>query len=132
MRKQVRGNDLILQAVAGTYVVTMGWDVGAPRQAGLLGFAIQRVDHTENETFFMRGMKSFPNTSPQLPPGGTASSHDQPFQSFQWADYSAKPNHSYTYTLIPMYGRPGALTDGPSLSVDVKTESELDGTHSIR
>lgn len=27
MRKQVRGNGLVLQAVAGTYVVTMGWDI---------------------------------------------------------------------------------------------------------
>ena len=69
MRKQVRGNGLILQAVAGTYVVTMGWDIAAPRQAGLLGFAIQRVDHTENETYFMRGMKSFPNTSPPIAAG---------------------------------------------------------------
>src|ERR1700726_4262692 len=79
--------------VAGTYVVTLGWDIEQQLKAGLLGFAIQRVDHTENETHFMRGMKSFPNTTPQLPPGGTASSHDQPFQSFQWADYAAKPDH---------------------------------------
>jgi phosphatidylserine/phosphatidylglycerophosphate/cardiolipin synthase-like enzyme len=132
MRQQVRGNGLILQAVAGTYVVTLGWDIEPESlKAGLLGFAVQRVDHTENETHFMRGMKSFPNTTPQVPPGGTASSHDQPIQSFQWADYAAKPDHSYTYTLIPMHGQPGALTDGPQLSVDIKTESELDGTHSI-
>ena len=130
MRNQVRKNGLVFNAVAGTYVVTMGWDIEqANLKTGLLGFALQRVDHTENETFFMKGMKSFPTA--QLPPGGTASSHDQPFQSFQWADYAAKPDHSYTYTLIPMYGRPGALTDGPSLSVDVRTESEWDGTHSI-
>jgi hypothetical protein len=130
MRNQVRKNGLVLNAVAGTYVVTMGWDIEQPNlKTGLLGFALQRADHTENETFFMKGMKSFPTA--QLPPGGTASSHDQPFQSFQWADYAAKPDHSYTYTLIPMYGRPGALTDGPSLSVDVTTESEWDGTHSI-
>ena len=70
----------------------------------------------------MRGMKTFPDTSPKLPAGGTASSHDQPFQSFQWADYAAKPEHSYTYIIIPMYGSPAALTDGPSLAVDVTTE----------
>ena len=132
MRKQVKGNGLILQAVAGTYVVTLGWDISQESvKAGLLGFAIQRVDHTENETYFMRGMKTFPDTSPKLPPGGNASSHDQPFQSFQWADYAAKPEHSYTYIIIPMHGAPGALTDGPSLSVDVTTEPEWDGTHSV-
>jgi hypothetical protein len=68
MRKQVRGNGLILQAVAGTYVVTLGWDIEQQLKAGLLGFAIQRVDHTENETHFMRGMKSFPNTRPSCRP----------------------------------------------------------------
>src|SRR5271165_1001163 len=117
VRKQTRENGLVFQAVAGTYVVTMGWDIedGALKD-GLLGFAIQRVDHTENETIFLRGMKSFPGTSPQLPLGGTASSHEQPFQSFQWADYAAKPNHSYTYTLIPMYGHIQCLFRGGALS----------------
>ena len=132
MRKQVQGNGLVVHAVAGTYVVVLGWDIQTDSaKAGLLGIALQRADHTENETHFMRGMKSFPNTSPQLPLGGTASSHEQPFQSFQWADYAAKPDHSYTYTIIPMYGSPGNLTDGPSIAVDVKTESELDATHSV-
>jgi phosphatidylserine/phosphatidylglycerophosphate/cardiolipin synthase-like enzyme len=132
MRKNVNGNGLVLQAIAGTYVVLLGWDIQDPaKKDGLLGFAIQRNDKTESETYFLRGMKTFPDTSPKLPPGGTASSHEQPFQSFQWADYSAKPGHSYTYTVIPMYGRPGALQDGGALAVDVDTEPELDGTHSV-
>jgi phosphatidylserine/phosphatidylglycerophosphate/cardiolipin synthase-like enzyme len=132
VRKKVSGNGLVLQAVAGTYVVTLGWDItDSSKKTRCLGFAIQRIDRTENEAYFMRGMKTFPNAAPKLPVGGTASSHDQPFQSFQWADYSAKPSHSYTYTIIPMYGSPGALTDGESLAVDVNTESEWDGTHSV-
>lgn len=130
MRQQQRANGLILQAVAGTYVVTLGWDITKESlKQGLLGFAIQREDKTEGETIFMRGMKTFPGNT--LPPGGNASSHDQPFQSFQWADYAAKPEHDYTYTVIPMYGRPGALTDGQPIAVTVRTESEWDGTHSV-
>jgi hypothetical protein len=78
----------------------------------------------------MRGMKTFPS-SPPLPAGGTASSHEQPFQTFQWADYAAKPGHDYTYTIVPMYGQPGDLKDGPPVSIDVTTESEWDGTHSV-
>jgi phosphatidylserine/phosphatidylglycerophosphate/cardiolipin synthase-like enzyme len=132
MRNKVNGNGLVLQAIAGTYVVMLGWDIkDNSKKTGLLGFAIQRIDHTENETYFMRGMKTFPDATPKLPVGGTASSHDQPFQSFQWADYAAKPGHSYTYTIIPMYGSPGALTDGGALAVDISTESEWDGTHSV-
>jgi phosphatidylserine/phosphatidylglycerophosphate/cardiolipin synthase-like enzyme len=112
-------------AVAGTYVVLLGWDladVGLKR--GLLGFAIRREDKTEGETYWLRGMKTFPETHPPLTPGGDASSHDQPYQSFQWADYSAKPNHRYVYTIIAMQGAPGALRDGPSLALDVTTETE--------
>jgi phosphatidylserine/phosphatidylglycerophosphate/cardiolipin synthase-like enzyme len=132
MRKQIRSNGLVFQVIAGTYVVTMGWDIeDSALKDGLLGFAIQRVDHTENETIYLRGMKAFPGPGPKLPLGGTASSHEQPFQSFQWADYAAKPEHSYTYTLTPMYGRPGALKDGQSVSIDIETESEWDGTHSV-
>ena len=70
MRRKVQGNGLVLQAVAGTYVVTLGWDITQESvKTGLLGFAIQRADHTENETHFMRGMKTFSNTSPALPLG---------------------------------------------------------------
>jgi hypothetical protein len=131
MRNQVRKNGLVLNAVAGTYVVTFGWDIlDAGVKNGLLGFAIQRIDRTENETYYMRGMKTFPS-SPPLPAGGTASSHEQPFQTFQWAGYAAKPGHDYTYTIVPMYGQPGDLKDGPSVSVDVTTESEWDGIHSV-
>lgn len=131
MRAQVQKNGFVLNAVAGTYVVTFGWDIlDAGAKNGLLGFAIQRVDRTENETYWMRGMKTFPS-SPPLPLGGTASTHEQPLQTFQWADYAAKPGHEYTYTLVPMYGQPGKLKDGPSIEVDVKTEAEWDGTHSI-
>lgn len=131
MRAQVQKNGFVLNAVAGTYVVTFGWDIlDAGAKNGLLGFAIQRVDRTENETYWMRGMKTFPS-SPPLPLGGTASTHEQPLQTFQWADYAAKPGHEYTYTLVPMYGQPGKLNDGPSIEVDVKTEAEWDGTHSI-
>lgn len=111
-------------AVAGTYVVLLGWDLAdAGLKRGLLGFAIRREDKTEGETYWLRGMKAFPGTQ-KLAPGGDVSSHDQPFQSFQWADYSAKPNHHYTYTIIAMQGAPGALRDGPSLTLDVTTEAE--------
>jgi phosphatidylserine/phosphatidylglycerophosphate/cardiolipin synthase-like enzyme len=123
-------------AVAGTYVVLLGWDlVDLSLKRGLLGFAIKREDKTEGETYWLRGMKTFPDMQPPLPPGGDASSHDQPYQSFQWADYSAKPNHHYVYTIIAMQGRPGALKDGPRLALDVKAEAEwsddLQEPHSV-
>lgn len=52
------------------------------------------------------------------------SSHDHPFQSFQWADYTAKPKHDCHYTVIPLYGTQKNLKDGDAVSVKVTTESE--------
>ncbi|MCB8879732.1 hypothetical protein ACELLULO517_05765 [Acidisoma cellulosilytica] len=130
MRQQVKAQGLVLQAVAGTHVVLLGWDITDQTvAAGLLGFAIQRVDHAKSETYWMSGMKSFPATP--LPLGGTASSHEQPIQSFQWADYSAQPGCQYTYRLVAMSGQPGALTDGAEVAVDITTEAAWAGTHSI-
>ena len=41
MRKKVQGSGLALQAVTGTYVVTLGWDITQESvKTGLLGFAI--------------------------------------------------------------------------------------------
>ena len=131
IREKARGGGLVVQATAGTRVVILGWDIDDSLKADLLGFAIQRVDHTENETYWLRGMKTFPNTNPPLPLGGNASSREQPFQTFQWGDYSAKPDHQYTYTITAMSGQPGALVAGASLSVDIATEAEDGGIHSI-
>jgi hypothetical protein len=124
VRAKQSKNGLVGQAIAGTYVVLLGWDLSREElKKGLLGFAIRRADKTENESYWLRGTKTFPDAAP-LPPGGDASSHDQPYQSFQWADYSAKPDHEYSYQIIAMYGEPGALKDGPSIVLDVKTEAE--------
>lgn len=130
MRQQASSNGLVLQAIAGTHVILLGWDIADRTiEARLLGFAIQRVDHTENEIYWMSVMKSFPSTP--LPVVGIASSHEQPIQSFQWADYSAKPAHQYTYRLVAMSGQPGALAEGAVIAVDINTEKEWDETHSI-
>jgi len=132
MRNKKTGNGLAIKAIAGTHVVLLGWDVtDDDLKNGLLGFAIQRTDLTESETYWLRGMKTFPNTSPPLPVGGTASSHEQPFQTFQWGDYSAKPDHSYRYTLTPMYGKPGALADGNPITIEIATEKEWGDDHSV-
>jgi phosphatidylserine/phosphatidylglycerophosphate/cardiolipin synthase-like enzyme len=116
-------------AIAGTHVVTLAFDLSSARRRGCLGFAIRRQDRSEDETYWMRGMKSFPGVN--LGPGGEASSREQPFQTFQWADYSAKPGHRYVYTVVPLYGKPGALRKGPEVEAAVETEVEIGMPHSV-
>jgi phosphatidylserine/phosphatidylglycerophosphate/cardiolipin synthase-like enzyme len=131
MRSKVVNSGITVNAIAGTHVVLLGLDLSDSARAGCLGFAIQREDNTEQERAWLRGMKTFQETDPGLGPGGTASSREHPFQTFQWADYSAKPNHDYTYTVIPLYGTPTNLTPGQAVPVRLTTESETGATHSV-
>jgi phosphatidylserine/phosphatidylglycerophosphate/cardiolipin synthase-like enzyme len=122
MRKR-EGTDLTVNAVAGSYVVVLGLNITEAMRNGLRGFAIQRTDHNENETFWMSGTKVFESVEPHPAKGVQYSSLKHSFQSFQWSDYSAKPGHTYTYKVIAMYGQPGGLDKGKSVDVKVTTES---------
>lgn len=130
MRARTVAGGLTVNAVAGSYVVVLGLNVEEALRPGLLGFAIQREDQTEDETFWMRGMKTFASVEPHPALGEQFSSLEHPFQTFQWADYSAKPEHTYTYKVIAMNGVPGALTQGITVSVTVTTES-INDDHTI-
>ncbi len=129
MRK-TRAGQVKVRAISGTHVVFLAFDMKKADAAGLLGFAIHRDDVTEGESEWLRGNKSFPSTRP-ADASAELSSRDHPFQAFQWADYAAKPGHSYRYRVVPMFGRPDALVEGPSTTVTIETEP-LDGAvHSV-
>ncbi len=133
MRVRKKSQGLSVNAIGGNHVVLLGFDVTEAKRQGLLGFTISRKDHTENEEAFLMTFKTFkPAAGAPLPKAGSlVSSNDHPVQGFQWGDYTAKPDHQYTYTVTARYGKPGALTDGPKVAVDVKTGSEDRGTHAV-
>ena len=112
MRRHKDQNGLRVNAIAGTYVVFFGLDLAEAQRPGFRGFGFKRFDHVEGETSWLRGMKTFEKTEPYPAKGETFSTRYHPVQSFQWADYSAKPGHDYTYTVIPMYGAPRSLREG--------------------
>lgn len=128
-RNQVAG--CTVAVVAGTHTVMLAMDFGDAARPGCLGFAIQRVDHTEDETVWMRGQKTFANAATSVAPGQDVSSREHPFQAFQWFDYTAKPGYRYTYRVIPLYGSPEKLIEGKPVPVEVRTEVESDGRHGI-
>jgi phosphatidylserine/phosphatidylglycerophosphate/cardiolipin synthase-like enzyme len=130
-RKPDSVSGVTVNAVAGTYVVSLGMDLSPGRRRDCLGFAIQREDHTEDEREWLRGLKTFEETDPGLAPGESVSSREHPFQTFQWADYTAKPDHDYTYKVIPRLGKPDDLRRGPAVTVRIRTEPELSPPHSI-
>src|SRR5262245_40186149 len=131
MRIRNQNEAISVHAVAGSYVVLLGMDAQPEAAKGLLGFGIYRIDHTENEHYWLKGFKTFEATYPDPPPGMLVSTQEHPIQSFLWGDYTAKPDHQYTYQITPMYGQPKALEPGQPVSVQVNTESEGGGEHAV-
>jgi PLD-like domain len=133
MRKRVEGNGLTVQAVAGNHAVFLAFDLDDQARSGCLGFALEREDHTEREKRWLPGFKTFRSLVPDPDPAKWVTLRDHPLQSFTWGDYSAKPDHDYTYRVVPRYGQPGQLHDqaGLDLSVSISTSDPERGTHGV-
>ena len=134
MRTLKEGKVLKVRAIGGLHVVTLAWDFvegKAEKKEGLLGFAIERTEHpkpnTEAERYFLRGIKRFEHKDEGTPPGTPVPTSEHPIQSFQWADYTAKPGTTYEFAVIPVYGKPKfiELDRDSATTVTITTESEM-------
>ena len=106
MRKRKTQGSLSVQAIAGTHVVLLGMNLPKSACKGLLGFAIRRQDHTENESYWLSGYKTFASVEPHPAVGVAFSTHVHPIQGFTWSDFSAKPGHDYSYEVVALRGTP--------------------------
>lgn len=133
MRVRATNGDLSVHAVAGTYVVLLGINIreSSALLNGLLGFAIHKTNHTTDKRGWLPGLKAFRGAGAAQPAGRLSSSREQPLQAFLWGDYAAQTGHAYTYRVVPMYGAPGALTEGAPVDVRIATESEAGAEHAI-
>ena len=131
MRKYKKVGKFSVTAISGTYVVILGFNAEKSATKDLLGFAIHRRDHTENEQYWLRGFKTFEETEPNPSPGALYSTLEHPVQSFQWADYTAKTDHEYTYKVVPLRGKPKNIKQRGPIKIKIKTESEDVGKHAI-
>lgn len=131
MRKKVTNGAIAVQAIAGTYVVLLGIDLAEASSAGVLGFAIERLDHTEDERYWLKGFRTFEETDPSLPPGSLVSSLEHPIQAFLWGDFTAKPKHDYTYRIVALRGKPKKLEPSETVEVNLATEAEAIGSHAV-
>lgn len=131
MRTRKSNAGITINAIAGTYVVFLGWTITGRMRRGLRGFAIRRSEAATGERYWMKGSKTFASVEPTPAPGEQFSSLRHPFQSFQWADYSALPGRAYRYEVVAMYGPPDALEAGASVDVAVRTEAVEGAVHGI-
>src|SRR5882757_7812045 len=135
MRELKEGTVLAVRAIGGLHVVTIAWDFVEGRESkreGLLGFAIERAELSGGaviERYFLRGIKRFKSKDEGLPPGTPMPTSEHPIQSFQWGDYTAKPQTTYQYRVVPAYGKPKLLEldDASATTVEITTEAEEGG-----
>ncbi|MFA5121760.1 phospholipase D-like domain-containing protein [Zavarzinia sp.] len=129
VRSGAGGFDLL--AIGGSNVVLLAIDATPAARKGLLGFALKRSDASENQSYWLKGLKVFEEVVPQPRPGDNYSTLEHPIQSFLWGDYTAKPGHRYGFVVRPVYGTPRNLRYGEDITVEVETEREDDGTHAV-
>jgi phosphatidylserine/phosphatidylglycerophosphate/cardiolipin synthase-like enzyme len=131
MRNKEKKGDLSVQAIAGTHVVLLGMDLPEQKCPGLLGVALRREDHTEGEKYWLSGYKTFKSVEPYPPPGVLYSTRQHPIQGFTWSDFSAKPDHDYTYEVVALRGAPTSPQASEKVAVKIRTESEHGRTHHV-
>jgi len=132
MRQIEKGIVLAVRAIGGLHVVTLAWDFvdgQKEKREGLLGFAIERSELRSGEVierYFLRGIKRFKLKDEGVPPGTPMPTSEHPIQSFQWGDYTAEPQTTYRYRVVPAYGEPKliALDDASGTTVEITTEAE--------
>jgi phosphatidylserine/phosphatidylglycerophosphate/cardiolipin synthase-like enzyme len=131
MRKREKQNGLEVTAIVGTSAVLLSFDMEQSAANGLLGFAIEREDHTEDEKYYLKGFKYFEETAGNTGEGQLFSTYEHPVQSFMWEDFSVKTKHDYSYTITPVYGKPKKLEYGKSCTIRFITPAEDAGEHSV-
>jgi hypothetical protein len=128
MRAIGQSDGVSIKAYAGTTGVILAFDVLPDRRAGLLGFAIQRAGGNR-PTKWLSGGLSFPGVHHE--PGQFAGTDVAPIQKFRWSDYTVFADTTYTYTVHPVYGSPGAPDLRPGPAVAVQTSSAARGDHRV-
>lgn len=133
MRKRNKANGLEVTAVAGTSAVLLSFDMDDPSggQDNFLGFAIEREDHSKQEKYYLKGFKYFEETAADTGEGQLFSTFEHPVQSFMWEDFAVSGGDSYTYNVIPVYGKPKKLERRPGCSIDITVPKPDAGEHSV-
>ena len=130
MRKKATRGPLSVHAIAGSYVVLLGIDMDEESSKGVLGFGIERTDHSNKDRRdWLQGFKTFKNSGHER--GALVSTKEHPVQAFLWADFTTRSGHEYTYRIVAMRGEPGNLKPSEWVKVRFSMENEAQGTHAV-
>jgi phosphatidylserine/phosphatidylglycerophosphate/cardiolipin synthase-like enzyme len=125
------------RAISGTHTILIALNCPDAARKGLMGFAFEReqVGAGSKGPRFLRSQKVFKSIvpdpknahDPRDPKKPQAFYTDKfPVQSFLWGDYAASPGTTYRFRILPMFGKPGALTTDQKdeIKFEIATEKE--------
>jgi|SRR5262245_14274579 hypothetical protein len=117
MRAYNKTGPLSAHAIAGAYVILLGIDMDEAANAGVLGFAIERMEHGHgNKRAWLEALKLFPDLPVKE---GPVSTEEHPVQGL--GDFTVRYGHAYTYRIVAMRGEPGALQPSETVEVEIAT-----------
>lgn len=93
-------------AVSGTNTISFAIDFRQADTAGLLGFAVERIDHKYGERKYLDGFKVFKELVPEPKPEIVVNTYKHPVQSFVWDDFTCYDDIAYEYFFYPLRGTP--------------------------
>ena len=129
MRAYNKTGPLSVHAIAGAYVILLGIDMDEAASAGVLGFAIERIEHGRGDArAWLHALKVFADVPVQE---GLVSTEHHPIQGFFWGDFTTRYGHQYTYRIVAMRGEPGSLRPAETVEVRIATEKEDQGQHAV-
>nr|WP_294973332.1 phospholipase D-like domain-containing protein [uncultured Pseudomonas sp.] len=131
MRKHAVEGDVRIHAIAGSHVVTFGFDWPERRADELQGFALHRTDHLTGQADWIEAQKRYHSTDPGTARGERVSTRFHPVQSFLWADYSVQPDREYTYRVVALGGTPLRLKELGEANVSLRTASTTASGHTV-
>lgn len=127
MRVRREHDGLTVNAIAGTNVVQLAFDVDSSLRRGLLGFAVSRANgggagggEGGGQATWIRNRRTFAGQEGDQRYWPT---NEAPVQKFRWGDYTVEPAREYRYRVAAAYGRPGAIELGAQLRFTMRTEN---------
>ena len=136
MRFTKTAGDFSAKVITGTHTILMALNCKDERRKGLLGFAFKKeVVGSGQPPKWLRSLKVFrsivPNPKDTHDPTDPKKhkafyTNEFPIQSFLWGDYAASPGTKYRFNIMPMYGKPGALTTDKNDEIDLEIETETE------
>jgi phosphatidylserine/phosphatidylglycerophosphate/cardiolipin synthase-like enzyme len=93
-----------------------------------VGVAIRRLN-PDGTVVWLEGLLGFADQRHR--PGELISSSEGPIQKLHWSDFRVRRGQTYTYEVVPVFGRRLKLEESMKLSITIKTENNEGHTHQV-